>query len=63
MFVQTFATVRSCILPFLTCCSFEPNCAHNFSEGAEGRRRRGVEDEGGFVCSRVVAKLIARDAE
>ena len=36
MFVQTFATVRSCIPPFAACCLFEPNCTYNFSEGAEG---------------------------
>ena len=37
MFVQTFATVHSCIPPFLTLCLFEPNCARNFPERAEGR--------------------------
>ena len=48
MFVQNFATVRSCIPPFLTCCLFEPNCAHNFSEGTEGRAgRRGEGADGG----------------
>ena len=43
MFVQTFATVRSCIPPFRTCYLFEPNCAHHFSEAAEGRAGRRSE--------------------
>ena len=41
MFVQAFATVRLFIPPFLTCCLFEPNCAYNFSEHAEGREWQG----------------------
>ena len=43
MFVQTFATVRSCIPPFLTCCLFEPNCAQNFKaqRGARGASGKG----------------------
>ena len=41
MLVQTFATVRSCIPPFLTYCLFEPDCVFNFSEGAEGEGARG----------------------
>ena len=47
MFVQTFATGRSCVPPFLMCCLFEPNCAYNFFEGAEGRAGRMGEDTEG----------------
>ena len=49
MFVQTFATVRLCIPPFLTCCLFEANCAYNFKaqRGAIGRGpKKGAKDVG-----------------
>ena len=65
MLVQTFATVCSCIPPFLTCCLFEPNCAHIFSEGAEGRGEGASHAEDALVttaaswcCERIECEML-----